>query len=336
MVKSFRFLAGTGIMLFIIFFTPGCALLPPQPLQVPVYNAAVFITANVPGSEIILDGVKQPYVTPDTVFTTEGSHRIDIVNEGYLTASYNVTAIADSVITLDAVLTASVQRVVLLEDFANTSCVPCVTSNLIIKSIRSYTYGANKLLAVKIPTNFPGSNDPLYLAAKTYCDSRMSYYNIIFAPTTIIDGIIKPVSSDSIKVKAAIEQRLAVPPKYKISITDSVYGGNIHYKVDLKCLDSTAISNSELILRVKVIEEEITFATPPGSNGETVFYDVLREKLPDPNGTILPKETIYPGSNLQFNFTTSVKSAWHINQIRAIAFVQNRSTREVYQSATTD
>jgi hypothetical protein len=36
------------------------------------------------------------------------------------------------------------ERVVLLEDFANVSCVPCVTSNKIIRSVLQ-SYGSNKV-----------------------------------------------------------------------------------------------------------------------------------------------------------------------------------------------
>ena len=40
-----------------------------------------------------------------------------------------------------------VQKVVLLEDFANVSCVPCVTSNQILESLQNGTY-ENKITVV--------------------------------------------------------------------------------------------------------------------------------------------------------------------------------------------
>jgi len=78
----------------------------------------------------------------------------------------------------------SVSKIVLIEDFANVSCIPCVNSNKIIESLTKTTYGPTKLVAIKFPTNFPSPSDPFYLAKSDYCDQRMEYYNIFFAPTT--------------------------------------------------------------------------------------------------------------------------------------------------------
>ncbi|MDP2363663.1 MAG: hypothetical protein Q8M94_07830, partial [Ignavibacteria bacterium] len=104
----------------------------------------------------------------------------------------------------------SSNRIVLLEDFANVSCTPCVTSNKIIQSLLS-SYGSYKVVSVKFPTNFPSPVDPFYLAGKQFCDFRMSYYNILFAPTIILDGITRPTPTDSNAIKLAINNRLAIP-----------------------------------------------------------------------------------------------------------------------------
>ena len=78
-------------------------------------------------------------------------------------------------------------KVVLLEDFANVSCIPCVESNKVIEAIAN-SYGPSKLAVVKFPTNFPSPVDPFYLANKAACDYRINYYTIFAAPTTIVDG----------------------------------------------------------------------------------------------------------------------------------------------------
>ncbi len=94
-------------------------------------------------------------------------------------------------INLNTSGSSSASKIVLLEDFANVSCVPCVISNKIIESLTKNTYGPSKLVAVKFPTNFPSPSDPFYLAQPNYCDQRMEYYNIFFAPTTYVDGVLR-------------------------------------------------------------------------------------------------------------------------------------------------
>lgn len=285
--------------IFFILLLPlliaGCELAPPEPVSVPVLDAGIYVTSSIPGALISIDGISQMKYTPDTVFTTSGTHVISITKEGYQTTAINITAISDSVINVNADLVVAIPKIVLLEDFANVSCVPCVASNLIIKSLKTYTYDETKLVVLKFPTNFPSPNDPFYLAAQVYCNARITYYNVLFAPTTILDGILKPVSSDSIKVKAAIEQRLAEIPKFQVSVTDTITGGNINYKVRVECLDTNGISTANLALRFVVMEEEIIFSTPPGSNGETHFYDVVRTMLPDQNGITISTGGITPG-----------------------------------------
>lgn len=324
------------LILFVLtLIFSGCELAPPEPVSVPVRDAGIYVTSSVPGALISIDGIAQMQYTPDTVFTTSGSHVITLSKDGYQTAVINVSAISDSVINVNADLVVAIPKIVLLEDFANVSCVPCVASNLIIKSLKTYTYDETKLVVLKFPTNFPSPNDPFFLAAQVYCSARISYYNVLFAPTTIIDGIVKPVSSDSIKIKAAIEQRFAEIPKFKVTLTDTISGGAITYKVRVVCLDTAGISTANLALRFVVMEEEIIFSTPPGSNGETQFYDVVRTMLPDQNGTTITTGGIAPGFSQEFTLSTPINPVWQIDEIRGVAFVQNRFTREVYQAAIT-
>lgn len=109
--------------------------------------------------------------------------------------------------------TISSERTVLLEDFANVSCNPCVTSNKIIQSLL-HSYGSDKIVAVKFPTNFPSPVDPFYLAGKEFCDYRMSYYNILFAPTIILDGLVKPNAIDSNSIKDNLKHKVNCPIRF--------------------------------------------------------------------------------------------------------------------------
>lgn len=223
-------------------------------------------------------------------------------------------------------------KVVLIEDFANVSCDPCVKSNKIIESLTNYTYGRDKLVAVKFPTNFPSSNDPFYLANSEDCDARMSYYNIFFAPTTIIDGIERPLSTDSSEVKAAIDNRLALNPQFNISVTKNLEG-DFFINVTISGIDTSGVNVDDLVIHTVLTETDIEFENPPGSNGETKFYDVLRLMLPNNQGESFRRLINEGEINLQF--TDALLSSWVLEHLNAVVYIQDQVTKEVYQAGST-
>ena len=223
-------------------------------------------------------------------------------------------------------------KVVLIEDFANVSCNPCVTSNIIIEKLTNETYGRNKVVAVKFPTNFPAPNDLFYLAAKEVCDSRISYYNVFFAPTTVIDGVLKPISTDSTSVKAAIDTRLSVTPKFDVKVSATLEGDYI-INIDVNFVDTTGINLNELVIHTIITETDIDFEQAPGSNGETRFFDVTRLMLPSKEGGSV-RQLIDQGE-LSFQFEDALLSSWNLDKINTVVFIQEKTSKEIFQTGST-
>ena len=294
----------------------------------------VYVTSNENGAAIYLDGEDTSRLTPDTVTTGPGAHQIKLVKAFYQDISSDVTVIKDSVVTLHFDLVEEpVKTTVLLEDFANVSCVPCVTSNKIIESLTKYTYGPNKLVAIKYPTNFPSPNDPFYLANSEDCDARMSYYGILFAPTTIIDGTERPISTDSVSVKSAIDQRLQKVPQFRVHVSNNIVGQTYFTTVTIRVENGSGINFSDLVLHTVLTETDIVFATPPGSNGETEFFDVMRKMMPTYTGKSL--SDINQAEDNLYTVQTTIDASWIIDNLQTIAFIQNNVTGEVYQAGST-
>jgi len=224
-------------------------------------------------------------------------------------------------------------KIVLIEDFANVSCGPCVTSNKIIESLTTVTYGASKLVAVKFPTDFPSPNDPFYLAIPGICDARMLYYNILFAPTTIIDGILYPISTDSLSVIEKIDERLALSPQFGLEVTDSSAGGNYFINVTLQEINTTGLNLDEIILHTVITETDIEFENPPGSNGETKFYDVVRSTLPTFNGESVAN--IRQNGEILYEIDEILSTAWDMNHVNTVVYIQNTANKEIYQAGST-
>ncbi len=223
----------------------------------------------------------------------------------------------------------SSNRTVLLEDFANVSCTPCLTSNKIIQSVLN-SYGSSQVVSVKFPTNFPSPVDPMYLTAKEFCDFRMTYYNILFAPTLILDGTTRPTPTDSNSIKQALNNRLTVSSDFNIAVTKTIVNGGLLLNVDVKVKNVNVVNQDELILRCAIVESEVEYAQPPGSNGETKFYDVLRVLLPSSDGISLSSI----GSSQTYQFENSIDTVWNINKLEVVVFLQNLSTKEIQQTGS--
>src|SRR4030065_832733 len=226
----------------------------------------------------------------------------------------------------------SVSKVVIVEDFANVSCNPGVISNKILESLTETTYGRSKLVAVKFPTNFPAPNDLFYLAAKEICDARISYYNVFFAPTTVIAGILNPISTDSNSVKAAVDSRLSVTPRFNINIAAALEGDYL-VNVNIKFVDTSSINLSDLVVHTVLTETDIEFEQAPGSNGETKFYDVTRLMLPSKEGT--PIRQLIDQGELTYTFEDALLSSWNLEKLNFVVYIQNKTTKEIFQTGST-
>lgn len=227
----------------------------------------------------------------------------------------------------------NVNKTVLLEDFANVSCIPCVTSDKIIESLTTQTYSPEKLVPIKFATNFPSPSDPFYLSQKAACDSRMSFYNILFAPTVIIDGTTRPSSTDSIAIKSAIESNLQTNAPASITITSDKINGAYNIVVNVKFYSNSTINFNDFVLQVALAEKEIEFSTPPGSNGETKFYYVMRKMLPSFNGFDIG--SMDHTGTVTLNLEGDVSADWNLDNINTVAFIQNKNTKEIIQAGST-
>lgn len=325
-------------LLALITVISGCKTNPPQIVEPPVtLYGKVFVTTSVEGASIFVDNVNTGKLTPDTVTAAVGSHTVRVDKDGYVSFSWDITVLENLTVSVDATLEPmNAQKVVLLEDFANVSCDPCVISNRIIESISKVYFGKSKLAVIKFATSWPSPVDPFYLANKPDAQSRWgsSFYNLINAPTVIVDGILRPTPSDSNDVKSKVQSRLDIPAKFNIEVNDSLSGDNYIIKVKINVYDIAGLNLQNLVLHTVITETDIEFTTPPGSNGETKFYNVMRKMLPANTGEVLG--TITPGSVLNFQREFALSTSWLKPNIHTVAFIQDKVTKEVYQAGSTN
>lgn len=312
----------------------GCKTNPPTtPFIPPVEYGMIYVTSNISGATIYIDNLNSGKLTPDTVLAPVGERTIRLEKDNYIAISQNLMVEKDSVHNVYFELEpVTVSKIVLLEDFANVSCDPCVVSNIIIHNLISSTFGPAKLIAIKYPTNFPAPNDLFYLANKDHSNARIQYYNVFSAPTTRIDGLLRPPSLDSNAIKQRIEERLALTPPFNILVEANAVGTTYKIKVTVQTIEPSGIDFPNLVLHTVITETDIAFPSPPGSNGETKFYDVMRTMLPNSSGEAISNLN-QPGT-YNFEWEVDISPKWN-GQLNVVAFIQDHSTKEVYQTGST-
>lgn len=325
-----RLLSITLVTALVLIFT-GCETSPPVNVEENIFGG-VAVKGSPRGASIIVDGVNTGKTLPDTVTVKAGVRSLRVEKDGYISEARSVTvpghAITEENFDLAPV---TEQKLVVLEDFANVSCVPCVTSNRVIHSLKSGTYSPSQLLVIKYHLNFPSPNDPFYQANKTQLNARGQLYNILSTPTSYIDGQLKPVSSDSNQIKQYVNLQLAKPALFRMSVSDSVSMGVIYAKVRINVLSMPQVDTNDIVLQVYALQTETSFANPPGANGETVFHDVVRGFFTGSGGLI---PTIkQSGQQLTFDFAMATGNGWDLSKIKVVAFLQHKTTKEIYQAA---
>ncbi|MFH0734859.1 MAG: Omp28-related outer membrane protein [bacterium] len=320
--------------LIILILLSGCETSPPVEQNYSETTSEIIINSYPSGAEIFIDGLTTGFFTPDTLEIKNGNHVIKIVRDGYLDSITELNIEENKKYIVNVILqTAEQTKIVLIEDFANVSCSPCVFSNLIVKSLSQYTYGHSKVVAISYHANFPSVNDPFYLANSSEISNALNFYNIYYVPSTFIDGRVTSNSLDSISMKAVINTNLQKVSSFNIDVSKTINNDSLFIHVEVHKLNQSIVQFNNLSLKIAVVESEIEFLTPPGNNLETKFYDVMRLMIPNFTGSTLSELTDI--ADLNFNFTVYIKPEWQKDKLQVISFIQNTQTKEVLQTNST-
>ncbi|MDQ3021634.1 MAG: T9SS type A sorting domain-containing protein [Bacteroidota bacterium] len=225
---------------------------------------------------------------------------------------------------------ASQDKKVLFEEFTNASCFPCAQNNPALKSYIDSK--GDTIVAVKYHTDFPGF-DPMYNHNPLQVNQRRTgYYSDVNAmPWLKGDGDMFPDIwlFTLANLDAAFNTRKAVTPLLKMQISDErITGDSIKSTVYVQIAQN--LPAGDYRLRVMAVEKIVTYPSPPGSNGESVFEHVFRRGYPDMLGVQWPTAA---GSYV-VEFRYKIDPEWIDSSIHTIAFIQNdASNKEVINCA---
>lgn len=222
-------------------------------------------------------------------------------------------------------------RRVLVEHFTNYNSTEVVDPDIDLNSI--IDDAGEDAVNIQYHTNYR-AGDLLYLDNTAVPSSRMLFYSLVRNPYTIFDGgttnnfagrydwnLINATIND-------LKNRSLTDPLFNIQI--DTLPDSYKFNVSVKALDEISASNMTLYLAVVASEiDELS-----GSNGQTVFYNVLRKMIPDVAGISLNKNWSVGDSISKGPYSRSISMEFETDSVEVIAFLQNNITKEVYQAAS--
>ena len=225
-----------------------------------------------------------------------------------------------------SVLFAQSQRLVLLEHFTQASCGPCATYNPSIHTL--LVNNPDKITSISIHTSWPGY-DPMYNHNTVDNAGRTSFYNVTSVPNSVLDGNFYNGHPNGWNINS-VNQRYAVPSPCNLMAFQRLSATQDTLFVTL-VVEATADITGQIAATAAVIEKHIHFNSPPGSNGEKDFYNVMKKLLPSKSGQPLPTP-MAAGDYLIIETYWVLANVYNINELSVVGYVQNTLSKEIYQS----
>jgi len=222
------------------------------------------------------------------------------------------------------------QRMVLAEEFTSATCGPCASQNPAFDALLAQN--PDIITSIKYHMSWPSpGNDPMYLQNPTDNNARRAYYGINSVPHVHMDGgwwngTPSQVNQARINMAAAIPSPFTIQVQHQLSANaDSIYITTLINATD-------NVSSGDLRVFVVVIEKHIHFNSPPGTNGERDFYNVMKKMLPTNAGKTLPS-SFTTGQYMILTNKWALENVYDNDELAVVVFIQDYATKEVYQTA---
>lgn len=221
------------------------------------------------------------------------------------------------------------QRLVMLEHFTQASCGPCAGVNPTIHNI--LVNNPQTLTCINFHTSWPGY-DPMYLHNTVDPTSRVTYYGVNSVPHSVIDGNVYSGHPNGWTGNMTIvNNRAAVPSPFTLSVNQRLSTANDTLFVTM-LVEATMPVTGPISAFMGVVEKLIHFNSPPGSNGEKDFHNVLKKMLPTKSGIALPTP-MQTGDYVILESYWVLANVYQLDQLSVISYIQNPTTKEVHQAA---
>ena len=230
-----------------------------------------------------------------------------------------------------------------VERFTNCSCGPCATiNNAWYNATTASLINSGDITHIIYNVDWPSPTDPMHLLNMADNNTRTGYYGVTGVPHAEVNGNTVPGitggSGQSNFINLVNNGNAEFAP-FNIVITPEKFSNDV-IDVTVKIIrDPNDVTTfGDVKLRVALTEKTVDFGSPPGTNGESVFFSVSRKMLPDANGTTFTVPA--PGDSIELSLlyipTAEFLSSVNLDSIRVVAFIQSDDNQDVYQSESAD
>jgi hypothetical protein len=206
-------------------------------------------------------------------------------------------------------------RTVIVERYTSSTCGPCASNNPTMDAFLT-SQDVEKIQGIS------------YLSNVADNEARRNYYGVNSIPQAFMDGstpIAPPYNSGTLT--SYMNTRLGILSPITLIVTETITD-SLKVKVIVFC--EQPMSNPIVTLHIAAVEKYKQFPSPPGTNGETTFRDIMRKLLTGTNGMPL---TLYPGTTYVIEKSVYIDPSWQSNQMHALVYVQ-ASDKEVLNAGT--
>jgi len=207
----------------------------------------------------------------------------------------------------------------MFEEFTSSTCGPCASFNNSTFNPFIEQHG-DELTLLKYQMNWPGAGDPYYTAEGGV---RRNYYGVNAVPDLYTDG--KVTATTSTGVNNAFNASKNTVTYIEFDSQHEIQGNNVIINANV-----LPYANYDNVTVYIVIFENVTTQNV-ATNGETEFHHVMMKMVPDAYGTSVNLAANQP-LNLQFTVDMSSTNVEEMDDLGVALFVQDNSTKEIYQS----
>jgi hypothetical protein len=290
------------------------------------------VLSEPPGAAIEVDGLARGSVTPDTLELTVGGHTVRVLLDEHesLPAQSEIDVEEGKRVSAEFCLSltgdAPVPRIVLVEHFGNIRCEPCGPAEILIRDFQE-SLGHAQLLTIGYRTNWPASQDPVYVENPAVHSDRIAFYSVTVAPTLVFDGGSTMNVPTEETFQNAFDQAAGQPAHFWIEVSDTLDGSDYSVGARVTPLDCPLLD--DLVIQFALVETEVFVVYGPA---EETSYNVVRDLMPGPSGQAF---TPAYGETLSFWRSVSLDAGWDEDEIETVVFIQSPATKQVLQSAST-
>lgn len=226
------------------------------------------------------------------------------------------------------------KRYVLLEEFTNTYCPPCIFRHPTFNENILENYEDQEVLHISYHVGSPIPDDVFYQANMEEAEERANYYQVLGTPTLHLLGKFSPPGPSpehEILPILTLQNYIGSISPLKIEVKEALLENNqrnVHIEVNTV---NQLIPSNQFRLRVVIVEKIVEYE-PPFEGMEAKHHNIFRQTLGGWEGEAFTPAKV--GESISYDYTFSVKEEWQSNQIYVIAFVQDDNNQSILNAGS--